>query len=432
MCLSALYQQSIEDPPDAEIPVRAHFLREQTIHCLVLCQYTRGGEYVLETLINYLVGEMLLSKDAEIGLWLAHGMLMQLALSLGYHRDPQNFSNISPFVGEMRRRVWTVIVQMDLRLSSQMALPRLLKLQQCDTAEPRNLLDTDFDEDTVELPPSRPETEVTPVLYSLARKRIDNLNGLVSDLVNDTHKHPYTEIMDLGRQLQEAEASLPPIFRWQPLSQSFMVQPQIIMHRVWLQLAIHRLTIWLHRKYLTPFYTQAHYRYSRSACVQAAIKILEFQQMVDEETRQDGLLYPVRWMFLSSRTQAVFLLGMSILCYYIQLTKSHPEVSLDYDTNTRVHDLLRNTYPLWLQLSTVSRDAQQAVDHLSLLLGLRGYQGDIPNAASSPNATPQDGALSFDLFNWDTYDGKHIRQPSLKRLTQTPLCHCLANSCSIS
>ncbi|GKT96755.1 fungal specific transcription factor domain protein [Colletotrichum tofieldiae] len=61
---------------------------------------------------------------------------------------------------------------MDLRLSNQIALPRLLKLQQYGTAEPRNLLDTDFNDSTVKLPPSRPETEVTPVLNSLAKGRI--------------------------------------------------------------------------------------------------------------------------------------------------------------------------------------------------------------------------------------------------------------------
>lgn len=421
MCLSTQYQQFMEDQADPETAVRVRLYRERTIHCLVLGQYTRGGDYVLETLINYLASEMFLSKDTEIGIWLVQGMLVQLALSRGYHRDPQNFSNLSPFEGEMRRRVWAIIVQMDLRLSSQMALPRLLKLQQSDTLEPRNLLDTDFDEDTVELPPSRPETEVTPVLYSLARTKIDKMNGLVSDLINDTQEHPYTEIMELDCKVQEAEASLPPIFRWQPLSQSFMALPQIVMHRVLLQLAIQRLTIWLHRKYLSPTYAQAHYKYSRNACVQAAIKILEFQQIVDEETRRDGLLYPVRWMFMSSRLQAVFLLGISILCYYVQLVKTRPDVSLDQDTGTRIYNLLSNTYPLWVRLSTVSREARRAVEHLSLLLGLRKKQEidasslaasttTTTTATSSPAVMPLEASAPLDQFTFsDAYEGNQTR-----------------------
>ncbi|KAL9568796.1 hypothetical protein ACKAV7_007110 [Fusarium commune] len=249
MCVATLCQHSIEDPTDPEVQER----------------YTRGGEYVLETLINYLICESFMSQEDETGIWLLQGIIAQLALSQGYHRDPHNFPNISTFAGEMRRRVWAVIVQLDLRLSSQMALPCLLKSQQYDTAEPRNLLDSDFDENTIELPPSPPETEVTPVLYSLAKGRIDKVMGLVNDRVNDTKEHPYTEIMELDRKLQQAEASLPPILQWKPLSQSFMVASEIVMHRVLLQLAIQRLTIWLHRKYLAPPYTQPRYQCSRNA-----------------------------------------------------------------------------------------------------------------------------------------------------------------------
>ncbi|KAF5634647.1 hypothetical protein F52700_5840 [Fusarium sp. NRRL 52700] len=294
MCVATLCQHSIEDPTNPEFQERVRLFREQTLHSLILGQYTKGGEYVLEALINYLICESFMSQDDETGLWLVQGIIVQLAMSQGYHRDPSNFPSITPFSGEMRRRVWAVIVQLDFRLSSQMALPCVLKSQQYDTTEPRNLLDSDFDVNITELPLSRPETEVTPVLYSLSKGRIDKMMGLVNDLVNDTNEHPYTEIMELDQKLQEAEASLPPIFKWQPLSQSFMVAPEIVMHRVLLQLAIQRLTIWLHRKYLAPPYTQPRYHCSRSACVKAAIKILEFQQIVQEETQGDGLLYPAR------------------------------------------------------------------------------------------------------------------------------------------
>ncbi|KAG5804526.1 hypothetical protein H9Q71_010893 [Fusarium xylarioides] len=410
MCIATLCQHSIEDPTDPEIQERVRLFREQTLYSLILGQYTKGGEYVLETLINYLICESFMSQDDETGLWLVQGIIVQLALSQGYHRDPHNFPSITQFSGEMRRRVWAVIVQLDLRLSSQMALPCVLKSQQYDTSEPRNLLDSDFDENTTDLPPSRPETEVTPVLYSLAKGRIDKMMGLVNDLVNDTKEHPYTEIMELDQKLQDAEASLPPIFQWQPLSQSFMVAPEIVMHRVLLQLAIQRLTIWLHRKYLAPPYTQTCYQHSRNACVHAAIRILEFQQIVLEETQGDGLLYPARWarrMLLSSRPRAVFLLGVSILCYYVQLAKSRPDVSLDESTGTKIHGLLCNAYPLWLHPTTVSREARRAIDYLSLRLGLQGQDIGVPFADSTADM-PQDTDISLDQFPWDAYEETDI------------------------
>ncbi|KAJ6036784.1 fungal specific transcription factor domain protein [Penicillium herquei] len=91
---------------------------------------------------------------------------------MGYHRDAKHFSSISPFDGEMRRRVWAMIVQLDSSVSTQLGLPRLVKESDTNTAEPRNLVDSDFDEDISILPPSRPEIEVTPTLYVLTKLRL--------------------------------------------------------------------------------------------------------------------------------------------------------------------------------------------------------------------------------------------------------------------
>lgn len=416
MALTMQYQQLIEDPADPETLSRVYLFRERTINCLILGEFTRGKEHVIETLLHHLTLEVLLCKDAEIGVWLALGIIVQLALSLGYHRDPRKFPKISPFAGEMRRRIWAVVVQTDLRLSSQMGFPRLLKLNQCDTAEPSNLLDSDFDETTTELPPSRPETEVTPTLSILAKNRIDHMSDLVGDFLADTREHSYSDIMALDSKLQKAEDSLPAIFKWQPLSQSLTVPPHIILQRVWLQLAIPRLRIWLHRKYLVTSYQQTEYEYSRNACVHAGIKILECQQLLDEETRPDGLLYPVRWM-MTSLSQFVFLHGMSILTYYVQLSKKRPDISTDEETHSKIYTLLRDTYPIWLRSSAVSREARQAVKHLGILLGL---QGDIKapvlplfedNAETGIDATQfasPSNIMPFDQFAWEDFQGEKL------------------------
>lgn len=414
MCLSTQFQQFQDCATDRNTIGRANLFREQTVRCLNLAQYTTGCDYVLETLVNYLTSEQFLSKDSTNGLWLVQGIIVQIALSLGFHRDPSSFPKLSPFTGEMRRRIWAVIVQMDLRLSSQMALPRLLKLQESDTMEPRNLLDTDFSPEIVELPPSRPETEVTPVLYSLARSRIDRMNGLVSDLINNTQEPPYSKVMSLDSQLQNSMDSLPPTFRWKPLAKSFMEPPQIVMHRVLLQLALQRQIVWLHRKYLSPLYVEADYSYSHQACVAAAIKILDLQRMVDEEIETEGLLHSVRWMFMSSRFQAVFLLGISIICYYIQVAKAHPSVALDSETMTKIYDVLQSTYPTWAQLRTISVEAEHALNYLSQRLDLpRPQRAELqideiayPTTSELPLFDALEATFSLEQMDWDAFDGK--------------------------
>lgn len=98
--------------------------------------------------------------------------------------------------------------------------------------------------------------------------------------------------------------------------------------------------------------------------------------MVHEETQPEGLLYSVRWL-RSSLLQSSFLLGISVLCYYVQLMKSATNVAPDGD---KILELLRNRDSIWLRSSTVSQDARKAVEHLSLVLGLENQQSHSPIA----------------------------------------------------
>ena len=53
----------------------------------------------------------------------------------------------------------------DVLYSFQFGMPTVIHDEDTDTGRPTNLLDQDFDEDCVELPPERPFTDDTPVLY---------------------------------------------------------------------------------------------------------------------------------------------------------------------------------------------------------------------------------------------------------------------------
>jgi hypothetical protein len=72
---------------------------------MLLGHYTVGGSYALETLILYFLIECFDLKDMEIGIWILSGTILQIAVHMGYHRDAKHFLNITPLVGEMRRRV---------------------------------------------------------------------------------------------------------------------------------------------------------------------------------------------------------------------------------------------------------------------------------------------------------------------------------------
>ncbi|KAJ3571373.1 hypothetical protein NPX13_g5401 [Xylaria arbuscula] len=342
MCLSSQLQQSFLVPPKAspaagqpqivsqatEAQATADKYKEQAVQCLMLGHYTKGGPYVLETLILYFLVECFHMKDTpEIGIWVLVGNIVQIAIHMGYHRDAKHFPNITPFVGEMRRRVWAMIVQLDMSISTQLGLPRLVKESQTNTAEPRNLFDSDFDEHTPEIPASRPETEVTPTLYVLAKLRLLSVGVKVADVATESRLHSYDEVMSLDKQINEARDALPSSLKWNGLASSLNVPSQMIIQRIWLEIIVLQLKIVLHKKFIDPSCLDHQ---SRSICFSAAMEILELQRLVDEETQIDGLLYQNRWRVSSAFTND-FLLATSILCFYL---KTHTEKRMKQPSNS--------------------------------------------------------------------------------------------------
>lgn len=376
--------------------------REKTVQCLILGGYARGGPYVLETLILYFLVEVFPLKEIDIGIWILVGNIVQIATYMGYHRDAAHFPSISPFAGEMRRRLWSMIIQIDFSIATQLGLSRLIKeTTQSNTAEPRNLLDSDFDEHTVELPPSRPETEVTPILYTLAKLRILSVGARINDLTTAAEPgrlYPYAQVVDLDRRIDQTRDRLPPYMKWENLNSALTSPPLVIMQRIWLEICIQRLKMLLHKKFLllsssSPLgglvHEQDQQALSRSICVTSAARILEFQHLIDEETGVDGRLFQIRWRVSTALTHE-FLLATSVLCFYLQSqcsesatqssrpspTQQHQPhqaasaaTDRDIDLVERAKRLLRTSQVIWRRQGSDSTEARKAYTALCYVLG---------------------------------------------------------------
>lgn len=337
----------------------------------------------METLMLYYANEHFFSKDANTGIWVLLGMIVQFAMRMGYHRDPKHFQGITPLAAEMRRRVWASIVQLDLGVAIQMGLPRLIKHWQADTEEPRNLLDRDFDENTTELPQARPDTEITFMLYWITKTRLMSVLGLITDFTADTTPYRYDEVMKMDTKLQEAKESIPAGLRWRSMVHCITDSPQIIMQKMYLDVVFYKAKIILHRKYFIHPGTQRQHGYSREACLDAALKILECQHFLDEEVQPLGQLYQDRWR-ISSIVNHVFLLATSILCYYFQ--RNHGKAS---DTElTKIEASLRRSYDIWLRSSSFSKEAQKATEALSVVLQNNTANRNPNNQPNSPIDLP--------------------------------------------
>ncbi|KAI1471697.1 uncharacterized protein F4812DRAFT_449636 [Daldinia caldariorum] len=378
MCFSSMLWQRYSDQvpgtvgPNADNTLLIRSYREKVVQCLILGKYTRGGENVIQTLVIYVAIEHFLQEDPDFGTHLLLSMILNIAMRMGYHRDPKNFPVISPFDGEMRRRIWATLYQANLIFSSQMGLPSLLKDNQIDTEEPHNLADSDFDEGTTELPPSRPETEVTPVLYIITRSRVSRTWGKVRDLVTDTTPHKYDEILAMDQKVQADQLRIPPVLKMRPIHLSITDSPNLVMQRIWLDICFLRLKIVLHKKYfMLPTTQNERYNYSRKVCLKAAMEVLEYQHMVYELVKPGGLLYETRWR-LSSVMNNEFLLATSILCAYAKQIADTPKSAVEGTGTEEVNKLLIISADCWKRYSAVSKNARRAIKAINLVLEITG------------------------------------------------------------
>lgn len=386
MCLSSQFQKIVIAPAPASRSSSAptDAWRNNVVQCLGLGHYTRGGPHVVETLILYFIIEaQSLQGEIDTDIWLLVGTIVNIATHMGLHRDADGSPGISPFDGEMRRRIWVFIFQVDLGVSTQVGKPRHIKQDQTDTQWPRNLMDSDFDEDSAELPPSRPETDITPILYTLAKLRILPVGAKGADIAFSTRPRSYADALQIEKEVDAARAALPPSMKWPGSGDPSLLAatPLSIVNSILLELVAQKLKMLTHKAFVAPptpsDNLDAHQlAHSGSVCLAAATSILGLHHFVDEETQPDGRLFRFRWK-LPRAIKHEFLLATSVLCYYLHLHDGRQrglnggpadaEVGpVDAD---KIRRLLRTSLGIWLRDSSVSRESRKAVAAVRYVLG---------------------------------------------------------------
>lgn len=370
ICLAVLASDAWDSAHGNEVEQQSlqfNLYREKIVQSLILGEYTKSGPYVLETMIHYVYIEFAIRADADKDIWFLLALEVKLAMRMGYHRDPSHFPGISPLKSEIRRRLWATVLQGDILISSQMGMPRMISDWQCDTAEPRNLNDMDLDQDTSEAPPSRPETEITTVLGTIARRRMLTVLGTICDLTATVNSCNYTKVMRVDASLHEAATSIPPPFKMKSMTASITDFPQVIMSRLFISHLFYKGQITLHRRFVLMESTSVDedlFLYSRKACLDASLGMLHIQHVLDEETCPGGQLHMMRWR-VSSIINHQFLTATMILCSLLHrgLTLHRKE-----EITTR----LRSTRAIWMRSSSISHEAKKAAETVNFVLARAG------------------------------------------------------------
>ena len=353
--------------------------RERAVQCLMLANYTMGGPHILETLIMILTEESLLLKNSTTDGWLLVNTILRLAILMGYHRDSDHFPELSAFEAEMRRRVWTTILQLDFVLSLEKGLPRGAIETQTDTKQPLNLRDDDFDESTTKLPPPRPEREWTPILPLIAKARLRTALGLICDVNANINSLSRPEAARINAILEDVhERGIPPALRWDTQPHPITESSSLLMQRIGIETTYHKSRILLWRRILTTCPAQELREEDEvpvQICIDSALKILSFQELLFEESQPFGRLAQLKWKITHIFNQDA-LLATSILCLYLQEEdKFRASGSTVHTTwSSKVEEIrhrLRISHGIWFQMSETSAEAGKAAKALSIVLGVR-------------------------------------------------------------
>ncbi|KAF2642982.1 hypothetical protein P280DRAFT_241496 [Massarina eburnea CBS 473.64] len=312
---------------------------------LVLADIVKSQPYTLETLMIYGECEFLRRDDHHAKIWLMNGVALRVAMRMGYHRDPSNFKELTPFQGEMRRRAWHVINMMDSLISFAIGLPALVRRIESDVRPPRNLYDADISPSMTETPKGRPLSEITPSTYTIAKCRVAVVFAEAAELSQKITPPRYSTVMALNKRLEEAHDYIPEGMRVRPIEDSITDPPVLIMSRLNIELVYLKTKLVLHRTYLTAGQTDPRFSESRRICVDAAVEILNHHKIIFHACQPGGQLTKV-WWYMSSLQTYDYLLAAMILSLELHYLRSSdpksPRVQEFYDILERTHDIWAN------------------------------------------------------------------------------------------
>ena len=348
---------------------------QRSTECLLLSRYWKPKTYTVEALLMNLQGEFVRNEGSELGVWALAATATRLAMSMGYHRDPAQYPQISCYQGEMRRRVWAGIVQLDIFFSFQLGLPRMIAKGQCDTLPPSNLLDSDFSTDAKELAPSRPETDYTPASYTIAKGRLLDVFADIAEQSSSVQPRVYRQYLEFDKRLNDAYAAIPEHLKTKDGGEYVPSSPAILVRRHLLEILYQKSRCILHREYMIKAAPDSPVMYSRSSCVDAAMVLLREQMIIHQDVQEGGVLRRERW-FLNSLHHTDFILAAMIVCLELNFRLDggprQPRLvdelgRAKYENQTLIQALC-NSREIWNEWKTMSKVPAQAARLLSIML----------------------------------------------------------------
>lgn len=202
--------------------------------------------------------------------WISAGSLLRTAMYLGLHKDPAHFTKIKPFHAEMRRRLWTTVVELTVQSSLDMGMPPMLSEHDYDTRPPSNLDDCDMGEEDDDLEYVLSVDVYTDCSIQIAFAESLPIRLEIVRLINSLQFDlAYRECLRIGTELAKLCETKTCFFK-KAFKDGYNVTPfQIKL----LDSLVRRFVLGLHRPFFAKAKDEPQYHYSRKICLDASLAI---------------------------------------------------------------------------------------------------------------------------------------------------------------
>lgn len=359
-------------------------------------KYTQPNPTTLPAFLLYVESHFIFNRAAQTNCYILSGVLIRLLLKMGLHRDPSKLADITPFEGEMRRRLWNMAIQIETIVSFHMGLPSIVQSIESDTQLPRNLKDEDFDEDTAELPPARPSSDWTSMTYPIYKTQIVLAFAQIAKQVHALAPPKYSEVLRLDNVLQETWRRLPSFMMVQPLEECIGDPPALLIQRFGLAALYNKSRCVLHRRYLAEAVPKREHDYSRQQCFQGALTLLRYQSIIWDACKPGASLSHHRW-FISSLSVHDYLLAAMVLYLVIQNEHyNNPNSEWNWPTQQtpppskqELKEMIRRSHEVWLHVAETTTEVRRTADTLAMMLSKLGMPVDRDASVTDPSPVPQ-------------------------------------------
>ncbi|MCJ1286208.1 hypothetical protein MMC26_005553 [Xylographa opegraphella] len=422
LAMQSYVRDGVEPPQFHGITARtSDAFRTRAAQCILVSGISIPSPYSIESFMLYGLCEYSRLSNGNVGFWMLWGLVVRKAIHMGYHKDPKSSPSISPFDGEIRRRVWMCVSQMDLLLSFQLGLPTMIRTEVCDAETPRYLHEEELSEDMQELPSSRSPSDPTQICYLITKHHILQVFAKVIQYLHDSSEHSYDRVLELNDELIQARFKIPLHLQLQDERQAGFASRSIMLERMQLQMSYHKAICVLNRRYLSM--TIPKILRSRLLCLQSAMSLLSIQITMHKSG--------VGWYHFSL-TSHDFLLAAVIVCLVLHNSRESKTLldctsgEIDGYTTAELLSALVISRKIWEDVLESSSDARRAARVLGIMLEkfrtppsrtmAEESQSHISEAGTTPltsfvQATTSQGDNEVTepktiptVFDWNTWD----------------------------